>query len=84
MPLKIPKLLEPDTRDIDDIIRRDNRRLRVRSRQRRTQRHDKVEQVLVQGEQTQHALWHRGRLLGFVRQVRGLEFLRIRRHVLAV
>ena len=38
MALEIPKLLEPDAADIDDVIRRDDRRLRVRSAQRRAHR----------------------------------------------
>lgn len=83
MALQIPKLLQPDAADVDDIRGRDNRGLRVGARQARAHGHDEVEEVLVEGEQTEQSLRDGGRLvrlgLGLGRHGRV-----VRGHVLAV
>jgi hypothetical protein len=53
MTLQVPELLQPDTAHINDIGRSHDGSLGVRPGQRRAQRHNKVQQVLVQGEQIQ-------------------------------
>lgn len=68
MALQVPELLQPDPANIDDIVRRHDGRLGIRPRQRRAQRHDEREQILVQGEEPEHARRH-GR--GLVRLGRG-------------
>lgn len=84
MALEIPELLEPDAADVDDIIRRDDGRLRVRSAQRRAHRHDEAQEVLVQREQTQQTLGLGGRRLRFVGEVRFAQRFGVRGHVLGV
>lgn len=81
--LQVPKLSQPNTTDINDIRRGHDRRLGIRSRQLRAERHDETEQILVERKETQET---RGDSRGLVRLRRGrMGYLGgIRGHGLAV
>ena len=61
--LQIPELLQPHPAHVHDIRGGHDGSLHVRPRELRAERHDKVEQVLVEGEQTQETLRHLGGLV---------------------
>lgn len=56
MLLKIPKLLQPDLRNIHNVDRLRNRRVGIRSLDVRTKRKDECDQILVQREEP-NQLW---------------------------
>lgn len=66
--LQVPKLSQPNTTDINNIRRGHDRRLGIRSRQLRAERHDETEQILVERKETQET---RGNSRGLVRLRRG-------------
>ncbi len=69
--LQIPELCQPNTRYVDNVGRIGNRNFRIRSLKSRDKGKDKVEEVVVEGEQWKHLC-------------RGLEFLVVGGAVLIV
>lgn len=63
--LQVPKLLQADAANVDDVCGGDNGGLGIGARQTGAQGHDEVEEVLIEGEKAEQALRDLGRLVRF-------------------